>query len=205
MNRKKELIIFVILIPLLLLSFMRLGGYYFSAEDVFYACEKGLHYGPSEKILAEYEFEDSGKLIVGKWKENLSAISVDRAFGVLWKLKSGGITGFISCEKVVTANIFRGGKVMGLASQKEIREVYCRIEYGDYGNDENPSIQEMTMTVDQDGFFYGIWSTQIQDDTFQYIAYIEGRNAYGEVIYRDGMSPEGKPYLDGVLIENTEN
>jgi hypothetical protein len=200
MNRKKEIIIFIILIPLLLFSFMRLGEYHFSAEDVFYACEKGLLYGPSEKILGEYEIEEGGKLIVGKCQGNLSVIPVQRAFGVLWKLKSGGVVnGLVDCKNVVTARLFRGGKVMGLAAQKEISEVYCRIEYGDYGNDENPSIQEMTMTVDQDGFFYGIWSTQIQEDTFQYIAYIEGRNAQGNVIYQDGMTADGIYYRDGII------
>lgn len=52
MNRKRQILIFIIIIPLLYISFLRLEGYYLTAERVFYACEKGLHYGPSEKILA---------------------------------------------------------------------------------------------------------------------------------------------------------
>lgn len=200
MNRKKEIIIFIIIIPLLLFSFLRLGEYRFSAEGIFYACERGLGYGPSEKILGEYELEEGRKLIVGKCQGNLSVIPVQRAFGVLWKLKSGGVVnGLVDCEKVVTAKLFRGGKVMGLTSEKEISEVYCRIEYGDYGNDENPSIQEMTMTVNEDGFFYGIWSTEILDDTFQHIAYIEGSNSNGKVIYQDGMTSEGIYYNNGII------
>lgn len=195
MNRKKEILIFIILIPLLLFFFMRLGGYYFSAEGVFYACERGLHYGPSEKIVAEYELDDGGDLIVGKWNGNLSAIPVQPAFGVLWKLKSGGVSGFILCNKVVTGHLLGNGKIIGLTSNKEITEVFCQIEYGDY---ENPLIQEVTMTVNQDAFFNGEWKMQNEEDSYGCITYIEGRSSSGQVIYQDGMTPEGVYYNNGV-------
>ncbi|WMI80642.1 hypothetical protein [Anaerotignum sp. MB30-C6] len=195
MNRKKEMLIYIILIPLFIFTFMRLGGYFFTAKDVFYACEEGLSYGPSEKILAEYEFQDKSRLIVGMWEENLSAISVRPAFGVLWKLKQGGVRGFIPCDKMVTGALFANGKVIGLTGNKEISEVYCRIEYGDY---ENPMIQEVTMAVDQDGFFNGEWESQSPEDMNGFIAYTEGRNSRDEVIYRDGMTKQGVYYNDGV-------
>ena len=36
-------------------SYMRINDRYLTPKDVFYACEKGLRYGPSEKILYEYK------------------------------------------------------------------------------------------------------------------------------------------------------
>ncbi|KAF5039593.1 hypothetical protein [Anaerotignum sp.] len=195
MNRKRQIWVFIIIIPLLYFSFFRLGGYYLTAESVFYACEKGLLYGPSEKILAEYELPKGGKLIVGKWGENLSAIPAERAFGLLWKLKSGGVSGLILCDKVVTAYLFSDGRVIGLTSNQDVKEVSCTIEYGD---SDKPFIREVTMTVDQDGYFTGNWGKK-KDDDYEYISYLEGRNGMGQVIYRDGKSPEGAYYIDGVL------
>ena len=195
MNRKKEILIFLILIPVLLFSFMRLGEYYFSSEDVFYADEKGQYYGPSEKILKEYELEGNGKFIIGIWEGNLSAVSVEPAFGVLWKLKRDGAGGFYPCDKGVAGYLLYNGKIIGLTSNKEVSEVFCQIEYGDY---ENPSIQEVTMAVDQDGFFSREWEVDSTDDIFGCIEYIEGRNSKGEVVYRDGMNSEEVYYNDGV-------
>ena len=199
MSRKKEIVIFIILIPLLLFSFMRLGGYYFTPEGVFYACENGLNYGPSEKIIDEYELEEGGKLIVGTWEGNLSIIPVRRAFGVLWKLKSGGVSGFVACDKVVSANLTSSGRIFGLTSNKEVNEVHCKIEYGDF---ENPFIQEITMTVDQDGYFYGVSEIPNLEETSMHISYVEGRKSNGTVIYRDGMTDEGIYYNDGIANEN---
>ncbi|NCC17083.1 MAG: hypothetical protein EOM28_12265 [Clostridia bacterium] len=198
MNRKKEIVIFIILIPLLLFSFMRLGGYYFTAEGVLYACERGLGYGPSEKILAEYELDEGGKLIVGKWEGNLSVIPAERAFGIFWKLKDGGVSGCIPCDKMVVANLTNDENIFGLTLNKEISEVYCRIEYGDY---ENPLIQEVTMAVNQEGYFYGISEIEQPEEAFIHIWYLEGRNSSGEVLYRDGVSAEGNYYNDGILNE----
>ncbi len=193
MNRKKQIIIFLTLIPLLFFSFLRHGGYYFSPEGVFYACERGLQYGPSDKIVAEYDLSEGGTLVVGKWGGDLSAIPAERAFGFLWRLKSGGVTGFISCEKVVTGYMVGEGRIIGLAAEEQMKEVYCRVEYG-----EIPSIQEITMPVDEDGYFTGIWGTQKEEEKYEYIAYIEGRSAGGEVLYRDGMDAYGRYFEDGV-------
>ncbi len=198
MNRKKEIIIFIILIPLLLFSFMRLGGYYFSDEGVFFANERGLGYGPSE-ILGKYELEEGSKLILGKWEGNLTAVSVQRAFGVFWKRKYDGMAGCYSRDRVVSAYLFTDGKMIGLSLNPEICKVYCRIEYGD---DENPSIQEATIPVNEDGLIWGQWENQGNEEEYKDIVYIEGKNALGEVLYRDGWTVEGDYYNDGILNEN---
>ena len=200
MNRKRQILIFIIIIPLLYISFLRLGGYYLSAERVFYACEKGLHYGPSEKILAQYVLSSGSKLIVGKWDGNLSAVPVEPTFGVLWKLKSGGVSGLIPCDKVVNTYIAGEGRIIGLTSNKEVKEIFCRIEYGD---NNHPSIREITMPVDEDGYFTEIWGKQNGEDYYVYISYLEGKNSKGQVVYRDGKSSEGTYYNDGVL-DNTK-
>lgn len=196
MNRKKQILIFIVMIPLLYLSLLRLGDYYLTPEGVFYACEKGLRYGPSEEILAEYKLADGGKLIVGKWGGNLSAVPVERVYGLLWHLKDGGVSGLITCDKVVFAYLRTDGRVLGLTSDQLVKEVTCRIEYGDF---ENPSVQEFTMTVDEGGYFTGIWKNQKQEYDYECITYVEGKNSEGIVIYRDGMSPAGEFYYDGIL------
>lgn len=195
MNRKKEIVIFIIIILLLLFSFLRLEDYRFSGKDVFYAYERGLSYGPSEKILAEYKIAEGEKLIVGKWEGNLSIVSVKRVFGVLWKRKSGEISGLITCDKVVSAYLLNNGAIIGFTPNPEISEVYFRIEYGDY---ENPSIQEATMAVNQDGLIWGQWEYQDNEEVYQNIAYTEGRNSGGEVLYQDGMTDEGIYYNNGI-------
>lgn len=195
MNRKRQILIFIIIIPLLYISFLRLEGYYLTAERVFYACEKGLHYGPSEKILAQYELSKGSKLIVGKWEGNLSAIPVEPAFGILWKLKSGGVSGLIPCDKEISTYFVGDGRIMGLTSNKDVKEVSCRIEYGDINY---PSIKEISMLVDQDGYFTGIWGEQKGEDYYEYISYLEGKNGKGQVNYRDGKSLDGTYYKDGV-------
>lgn len=174
---------------------MRLGSYFFTAEDVFYACERGLGYGPSDKILGEYDLEGRSKLIVGKWNGDLSVVPAEPAFVVLWKLKDGGVSGFIPCEKIVTGNLLIDGKILGLVSDREISEVICQVEYGDY---ENPLTQQISMGVDENGFFGGEWKNQNPDDSYARITYIEGINEQKEVVYRDGMSPEGVYYNNGV-------
>lgn len=196
MNRKRQIFLFIIIIPLLYISFLRLEGYYLTAERVFYACEKGLHYGPSEKILAQYELSKGSKLIVGKWNGNLSAVPVEPEFGVLWKLKSGGVSGLIPCDKEVSTYIVREDRIIGLTSIKEVKEISCRIEYGD---SNHPSIKEITMQVDEDGYFTGIWGEQKGEDYYVYISYLEGKNSKGQVVYRDGKSLDGTYYNDGVL------
>lgn len=99
MNRKKEIVIFIMIIPLLLFSFLRLGEYRFSAEGVFYAWERGLGYGPSEKILGEYELVEDGKTIIGKCEGNLSVVTAKRAFGLFWKHKTEGSLTFLIVKK----------------------------------------------------------------------------------------------------------
>jgi len=195
MSRKKQVLFFIILIPVFLFSFMRLGSYFFTAEDVFYDCERGLGYGPSDKILAEYDLEERSKLIVGKWNGDLSVVPAEPAFVVLWKLKDGGVSGFIPCEKIVTGYLLIDGKILGLVSDREISEVICQVEYGDY---ENPLTQKISMAVDKDGFFIGEWGNQNHEEGYAVIAYIEGINVQKDVIYRDGVSPEGVYYNNGV-------
>lgn len=84
---------------------------------------------------------------------------------------------------------------MGLSSNPEISEIYCRIKYGD---SDNPSIQEATVAVNQDGFILGEWEDQGNEDIHKWIVYVEGRNKNGEVIYQDGMTLDGVYYNNGI-------
>lgn len=196
MNRKKEIYIYVILIPLLLFSFMRLGNYYFSPKAVLDAYEKGLCYGPSEEILAEYELLNREKLLIGKWENNLSLVSVKPAFGVFWKASMEGINGLYPCEKEVMAYVFENGRIVGLTQNEEISKVYCEIQ-GEFEGEK--VFLEMLMNVDAEGFYSEDIHTSNFAELHGQISYVEGRSEEGMVLYQDGITQEGIYYQDGML------
>lgn len=101
----------------------------------------------------------------------------------------------IPCDKEISTYFVGDGRIMGLTSNKDVKEVSCRIEYGDINY---PSIKEISMLVDQDGYFTGIWGEQKGEDYYEYISYLEGKNGKGQVNYRDGKSLDGTYYKDGV-------
>ena len=74
LSRGKQTIIFIIIAAVLFL--LRVGtsrDKYFSPEDVMYACERGLHYGPSEKVL-KIEIQGKNALVIGKCEGGLSSV-----------------------------------------------------------------------------------------------------------------------------------
>ena len=74
LSRGKQTIIFIIIAAVLFL--LRVGtsrDKYFSPEDVMYACERGLHYGPSEKVL-KIEIQGKDALVIGKCECGISSV-----------------------------------------------------------------------------------------------------------------------------------
>ena len=110
-KRKREILIFAVLI--IILGTWRFGGFqqiYLSPSKVMYACERGLHYGPSKKVLLEYK-QGRDCLVIGKVDDRtLSVVPARKTLLGMWKMKSGMITAmnginYISAF-VVYINIF---------------------------------------------------------------------------------------------------
>ena len=89
LSRGKQTIIFIIIAAVLFL--LRVGtsrDKYFRPEDVMYACERGLHYGPSEKVL-KIEIQGKNALVIGKCEGGLSSVRATKGL-FFWKLGYDG-------------------------------------------------------------------------------------------------------------------
>lgn len=178
MKRKKQIVLYVLLIIVLSYFYLLYNRLYFSAEDVFYACERGLRSGPSEEIVLKYELGDDAVMVVGRQEDGLFVVPAERTHLFLWRMKSGGIDGEYRCDGDVDGYLSREGKVLGLCRNPEIAKVSFIV-----GNWGERNWQEFICTPDEDGFIYYETDFENMDD---YVIYWEGRNADGEVIYADG-------------------
>ena len=75
LSRKRQTALFAVIV--LILAGFRLismrGRVFLSPEAVMYACERGLHYGPSEKVL-KVEQQGRNALVIGKYDGGLSTL-----------------------------------------------------------------------------------------------------------------------------------
>ncbi len=180
-ERKWQTVVFILLIGLLSFTYVRLNKLFFSPEEVFYACERGLRSGPSEKIIQEFAQEDGGLLLVGRQKEDFFVVSVEKHLGIFWRMRRGGMNGLFPVEKEFDGYLMQDGKYIGLCSNPDITEILCIA-----GNDSERNWQEYSCQVGEDGFFF--CETGL-DGAENFDVYEEGRNADGEVLY--AMGDEG--------------
>ena len=176
-SRKKQIIIFSLI--LILFVFWRLGGLthsYASPEAVMYACEKGLHYGPSEKVLL-VEKEGRNALVIGKCDGGLSSVKATKS-GLAWNLGYDGggtaIEGLCRTETVGAWYDHEFNMVYGISLMKDISKVRLTVE------DDSSEVAELEFETDEDGFFYG--KLPDYEGNMIYISETEGYNAAGEMI-----------------------
>ena len=148
-KRKWQTIVFILLIGLLSFTYVRLNKLFFSPEEVFYACERGLRCGPSEEIVQEFVQEDGGLLLVGRQKEGLFVASVEKHLGIFWRMKSGGVNGLFPVEKEFDGYLMQDGTYIGLCLNPNITEIFCIA-----GNDLEQNWQEYSCQIGEDGFFF---------------------------------------------------
>lgn len=177
-KRKWQTIVFILLIGLLSFTYVRLNKLFFSPEEVFYACERGLRSGPSEEIIQEFIQEDGGLFLIGRQKEGLFVASAEKHLGIFWRMKSGGVNGLFPVEEEFDGYLMQDGTYIGLCLNPNITEIFCIA-----GNDLEQNWQEYSCQVGEDGFFF--CETGL-DGAENYDAYEEGRNADGEVLYTIG-------------------
>lgn len=174
-KRKRQLVLYLILSFLLSLFYMQTQQIYTSPEKIFYACERGLRYPKSEEIVLEFEAE--GKtVLVGRQEDGLFVVPAVRR-GLFWQMASGGVDGFFACEKPVQGYITYGGYYLGLCTDERITEISVIMEDLDV-----KEWQKFSASVEEGLLFM---ETDINRER-SFIAYTEGRNAAGEILYQYG-------------------
>lgn len=152
-NRKKQTIIYVIIIAAAIgWKTSPYNHEYSSPEAVLYACEKGLRYGPSEKI--EYVKKNGNKAVaIGRVKGGLSIVPSERKWDGRWILAGGGIPGYVQVENNAEYD-FGDNIITGVCTYDEIKSV--EVVLGVYDENEENGVKKLEKyktEVAQDGFF----------------------------------------------------
>lgn len=187
MKRKRELLFYIVLLLGLSCFYIQQKHLYFSLEDVFYACERGLRSGPSEEILLQYDLAEGGVMVVGRQEEGLFAVPAEKTHLFFWRMKSGAVDGAFPIEDgSIKGYIMREGKFIGLSRCPDVTEVSFVAE--DW---EKEKWKKFDCAVGEKGFLLCETGMNGWDST---VVYLEGRNAEGEVIFVSG----DKEYLEKV-------
>ncbi len=182
-KRKRQIVLYLLLIGALYYVYIHVNQVYFSPEDVFYACERGLRSGPSKEIVLEFDTENGTKVLVGRQEKGLFVVPVEKDDIFFWRMAGGGVDGFLPCEEPLNGYLTYGGNYLGLCLDKEIEEISFIL-----GNHRDINWRECISSVEEELIFIEAdkFAGDIAWDSGDYIAYTEGRNAEGEVIYQKG-------------------
>ena len=185
MKRLRHTVLSLLVIALVLTVAFLYHGLYFTPQAVMDATERGLHYGPSQQMLLEYDGPKGTRLLIGKVDDyTLSVIPVQRTWLVFWTLKSGGVTGYLSTTSDIPV----------LTDYEPKFQLYCGItacpgaasiqiilqsSEGESGNPPEPQI--LQLPVDENGFFY--LENAPGDVDYQTYPYCTVYDADGAVLY----------------------
>ena len=154
MSRKKRMLMELILLFLLVFIYLRLSHSYLSAEQLLHANERGLHYGPSQEFLLEHK-KGTNVLAVGLVDERSLSVIQGKQWGPIYRLRSGGITGFWSISGGRKADSFicrNDGVLLGLVDMKALPEAASVICYVYMGKKEEDG-WTLKANVQRNGFF----------------------------------------------------
>lgn len=182
-KRKWQTVLYIFLIFVLSNFYILMHQLYFSPEDVFYACERGLHSGPSKEIVLQHELKDGSMMLVGRQEEGLFVVPAEKTHFFLWRMKGGRVDGYIECDKLLNGCLTYDGNYLGLCLDENIAEISFVL-----GNYPDLSWREYVCPVADELIFIEaeqIWS-ETEQNVDDYIIYTEGRNDKGEVIYQEG-------------------
>ena len=157
MKRLIHSIIFLAVIVLLVFISMRVTGMSISQENVHFANERGLHYGPSDEILFKATGANGRGIVIGKCgDEGLSATHTKRYLGLFYKVDeeyydSLSIVqpmGYMPCEKEILLEYdLSTDMVYGICHNSRIDELI--IKAGSRGDE----FFAQRITPDRNGFF----------------------------------------------------
>ena len=181
-KRKRQIVLQLILIVGFSVFYFYANGLYFSPEDVFYACERGLRGDISEEIVLEHKLDNGDLMLVGKQKDGLFVMSVERTHLFLWRM-GDGYSGFSPCDKPLNGNLTLDENYLGFCQDETITEMSILV-----GNFEDEQWEEEVYPVEK-GLIFIERDAEKPDQAggeHDFVAYTEGRNAKGEVVFKDG-------------------
>ena len=85
MKRKKQTVIFMMLILGFSLFLIHFFDLYLDREQLFYAYERGNLCGPSKEIVYEEERQDGSVMMIGRQEKALYMLSAEKVLGIFWK------------------------------------------------------------------------------------------------------------------------
>ena len=182
LSRKRQTALFAVIV--LILAGFRLismrGRVFLSPEAVMYACERGLHYGPSEKVL-KVEQQGRNALVIGKYDGGLSSVRATKGL-LFWRLgydgDGTGIEGDCPTDTVDAWYDEEFGLLYGVSELEDVKKVTVAM-----GEGEKESFR-MTLDVDEDGFFSGKPEDYDRnEDEWPYDISITGYGKDGNLIY----------------------
>lgn len=176
-KRKWQTVLYIFLIFVLSCFYIHMHQLYFSPEDAFYACERGLHSGPSKEIILQHELEAGSLMLVGRQEEGLFVVPVEKTHLFFWRMQSGGVDGFFKCDKPLNSYQTYDGNYLGLCLDENITEFSILV-----GNYADRQWEELIYPIEGELIFE---QPNLNWDD-RYIVYTEGRNAAGEVVFKDG-------------------
>ena len=184
-KRKWQTVLYIFLIFVLSYFYILMNQLYFSPEDAFYACERGMRYPPSEEILLEFEGDDGATVLVGRQKDGLFVVPVEKTHFFLWRRQSGGTDGYQRMKEPLDGYLTYGGNFLGMCQDESITEMSLI-----FGNWEDRNWKEFVYPVEE-GLIYIECGKELQEEGFDLVmrdnfAYMEGRTADGEVVCWDG-------------------
>ena len=199
LSRKRQTALFAVIV--LILAAFRLismrGRVFLSPEAVMYACERGLHYGPSEKVL-KVERQGRNALVIGKCEGGLSSVRATKGL-IFWQLGydggGTGIDGFCHTETVDAWYDEDFGLLYGVSELEDVKKVTVAMGEGD------EEYFSMTLDADRDGFFCGKPEDYDRNgDEWPYVISITGYGKDGNLIYANDFLGEEIFDSDGSLI-----
>ena len=170
MKRAKQTGLCLAVVAALLFLCYWITGYRLTQERLFYDCERGLRYGPSEEIVFTWQGEGKG-LVAGRCGEGFSMVEMRRVWGIFWYL-DGAVTGYRDLDEPVNTFTYHS-LFLAQVTDENITQVRVVLEDG----------REQTAAVPPDGFFTLDFSNG-EETNYLLFETIEGLNDAGEILWQ---------------------
>ena len=181
MKRKKQIIIYLLLIVVCLESYMWLNHLQWSPKAVFAASQRMDNVGPVDEILTEVDCGDGKKAILGREGENLYFCTMQRTKGIFWRRV--GAEYFTRAyleeyEQIILANYYwESDFLSGICREPGAKEISFQLV-----DEEENFLMEGKLPVREDGIFYGANIRGEASDEVAYPYHLRALDAEGHVI-----------------------
>lgn len=175
MKRKKQTVIFMILILGFSLFLIHFFDLYLDREQLFYAYERGNLCGPSEEIVYEEERQDDSVMMIGRQEKALYMLSAEKVLGIFWKYQNGSDNGYFEMSEEIDGYILNDGRYVGLCRIPSVTKV--EVYFGIW-RDRKTEI--VTVDVGKGGLLY----TNTELDGMSFLPWcVRGKDKEGKIVY----------------------